>query len=121
SRSFRLGFVSVEARLVDPPGFLLESRPGRFKVVRANLDGVPREGKGTFRIVALEQPDRPMLPADQPPSEGSRGPVSRGRPRSGVSTSRTNEGSFQTPGDAMRPRWDTAYDPARVMRLWKDS
>jgi len=68
SRSFRLGFVSVEARVDAPPGFLLESRQGRLRIVRTSLDGVPRQGTGSWRIAQLEQPDRPMLPADQPPT-----------------------------------------------------
>ena len=121
SRSFRLGFVSVEARLVDPPGFLLASRPGRFRVSRTNLDGTARAGKGSWRIVALEQPARASLPADLPPSGTSRGTVARGR-GSAVSSPRIPSGNeFRTPGDALRPRWDTAYDPAAVMRLWKDA
>src|SRR6266542_2592830 len=47
SRSFRLGFVSVEARVDAPPGFLLESRQGRLRIVRTSLDGVPRQGTGS--------------------------------------------------------------------------
>jgi uncharacterized protein YfaS (alpha-2-macroglobulin family) len=122
SRSFRLGFVSIEARLVEPPGFLLESRPGRFRISRANLDGVARAGKGSWRIVALEQPASPMLPADQPPS-GDAWPVSIGRARGSAASpaSKIARGEgFRTPGDALRPRWDTEYDPARMVRLWKD-
>ncbi|HEV2064148.1 MAG TPA: MG2 domain-containing protein, partial [Thermoanaerobaculia bacterium] len=103
SRSFRLGFVSVEARVDAPPGFLLESRPGRFRVVRTNLDGVPRAGHGSFRIVTLEQPGKTMLPADQP-----------------VSGRASTKDTYRTPGDAMRPRWDTEYSPERMIRLWKD-
>lgn len=102
SRSFRLGFVSVEARVEQPQGFLLESRPGRFTVVRSSLDGVPRAGPGSWRIMRLEQPARGMLPADQAP----RLPASGER--------------FHTPGDAERPRWDTEYSPERMVRLWKD-
>ena len=120
SRSFRLGFVSVEASLVDPPGFLLASRPGRFRVSRTNLDGTARAGKGSWRIVALEQPARPMLPADQPPDDRA-GNVPL-RQALAVSNSRFPSGdAFRTPGDALRPRWDTAYDPAAMMRLWKDA
>src|SRR6266542_2878238 len=112
SRSFRIGFVSVEARVDAPPGFLLESRRGRLRIVRTNLDGVPRPGTGSWRIARLEQPDRPMLPADQPPTIATwAGLVRRGRP--------SPEG-FQTPGDALRPRWDTDYAPERMIRLWKD-
>ena len=112
SRSFRLGFVSVEARVDAPPGFLLESRRGRLRIVRTNLDGVPRPGTGSWRIARLEQPDRPMLPADQPPTIATwAGLVRRGR---------SSPDGLQTPGDALRPRWDTDYAPERMIRLWKD-
>ncbi len=112
SRSFRLGFVTVEARVDAPPGFLLESRPGRFQILRTNLDGVPREGKGSWRIARLEQPEKTMLPADQPPTAATRaGPAPRGR---------SSPEDFHTPGDELRPRWDTEYAPERMMHLWKD-
>jgi uncharacterized protein YfaS (alpha-2-macroglobulin family) len=112
TRSFRLGFVAIEARLDAPPGFLLEARPGRLRIVRTNLDGVPRQGKGSWRIARLEQPEKPMLPADQPPTITAwAGLLRRGR---------SSPESFQTPGDALRPRWDTDYTPERMIRLWKD-
>ncbi len=112
SRSFSLGFVSVEARVDAPPGFLLESRRSSFRIVRTNLDGVPRQGKGSWRITRLEQPERSMLPADQPPSTTTWARLGRsGRP---------SPQGFQTPGDALRPRWDTDYAPERMIRLWKD-
>ncbi len=104
SRSFRLGFVSVEAHVAEPPGFLIESRPGELRVARTNLDGAPRPGKGSWRLVALAQPDKTILPADQPVSGGP-APV----------------GEFRTPGDALRPRWDTRYQPESLIRLWKDA
>ncbi len=116
SRSFRLGFTSVEARVVEPPGFLLESRPGRFRIARTDLDGAPRPGKGAWRIVALEQPAKPMLPADQPPTAEWRGSAFPGTRPPGASAG----AGFQTPGDLLRPRWDTEYAPQRMARLWKD-
>jgi uncharacterized protein YfaS (alpha-2-macroglobulin family) len=116
SRTFRLGFTSVEAHVVDPPGFLLESRPGRFRIARTDLDGAPRPGKGAWRIVALEQPAKTMLPADQPPTAGSRG---TGYPNTRPAGTSAGAG-FQTPGDLLRPRWDTDYAPEHMIRLWKD-
>ncbi|HLN57817.1 MAG TPA: MG2 domain-containing protein, partial [Thermoanaerobaculia bacterium] len=112
SRSFRLGFASVEARVDAPPGFLLESRPGRLRILRTNLDGMPRAGNGSWRIARLEQPEKTMLPADQPPTVTTwAGPLPRGR---------SSPEDFHTPGDELRPRWNTDYAPERMMRLWKD-
>jgi uncharacterized protein YfaS (alpha-2-macroglobulin family) len=117
SRSFRLGFVSVEARVDAPPGFLLDSKPGRFRVVRTSLDGVPRAGKGSWSIARLEQPGQTLLPADQPPTIRTWAGLVR-RPSSPRRGATADE--YQTPGDALRPRWDTDYAPERMMRLWKD-
>ncbi len=112
ARSFRLGFVSVEARVEAPPGFLLESRQSRLRIVRTSLDGVPRQGKGSWRIARLEQPEKTMLPADQPPTVTTRaGLAPRGR---------SSPEDFHTPGDELRPRWNTDYAPERMMHLWKD-
>jgi uncharacterized protein YfaS (alpha-2-macroglobulin family) len=121
SRSFRLGFVSVEARLVDPPGFLLALRPGRFRVSRTNLDGTARAGKGSWRIVALEQPAHASLPADMPLSGDARTSVAPVQRFPVPSSGFPSGDKFRTPGDALRPRWDTVYDPAAVMRLWTDA
>lgn len=115
SRSFRLGFVSVEARVDSPPGFLTESRAGQLRVVRTSLDGVPRQGRGLWRIVRLEQPAKTMLPADQSPTITTWAGLLR-RP-SGSAGGAANRD--QTPGDLLRPRWDTEYSAERMIRLWK--
>src|SRR6185503_3273833 len=62
TRRFRLGFVSVEARLTDLPGFLLENRATSVSILRTDLDGTPRAGAGAWRLVALRQPGQTLLP-----------------------------------------------------------
>ena len=103
SRSFRLGFVSVEARIEMPGGFLLAGTKEDIQVTRTSLDGVPRPGRGAWRIVRLVQPESPLLPADLPPDPPG-----------------TAEGTVRTQGDALRPRWETNYSPDQVMASWKD-
>ncbi len=103
SRTFRLGFVSVEARFEMPYGFVREGVKERVKIVRTSLDGVPCAGRGSWRILRLAQPKSAVLPADEladaPP------PAADG---------------YRTPGDALRPRWQTDYAPDRVMGRWED-
>jgi uncharacterized protein YfaS (alpha-2-macroglobulin family) len=101
SRSFRLGFVSVEARIAMAQGFVRPSQTGRVTFTRTNLDGVPRAGRGSWRLLRLVQP-AVRMPAEEPadpPAKAS---------------------GFRTPGDAIRPRWDTSYAPERILRRWKD-
>ncbi|MFY9550111.1 MAG: alpha-2-macroglobulin family protein [Thermoanaerobaculia bacterium] len=107
SRSFRLGFVSVEARIEPPAGFVREREPVRIKVVRTNLDGVPRAGKASWRLVRLAQPRETLLPAEQPADPASE-------------PGETDAKAFGTPGDLLRPRWQMEYAPERVMARWED-
>ncbi len=63
-RSFRLGFVAVEAAITSELGFLSQNEPASLRVVRSDLDGSPRAGVAAWRLVNLEQPDEAPLPAD---------------------------------------------------------
>ena len=103
SRTFRLGFVAVEARFELPHGFVLEGASESVKVVRTSLDGIPRAGRGSWRLLRIVQPKAAVLPADEPadlaPDEGNR---------------------YRTAGDRLRPRWQTDYSPDHVMSGWED-
>ncbi len=99
-RSFRLGFVAVEAAISSELGFLSEREPSTLRVVRADLDGSPRAGAAAWRLVALEQPDETPMPADL------ERPI---RPREQV---------YASDGDALRARWDSSYDHRAVLTTW---
>jgi len=103
SRVFRLGFVAVEARLDDPPGFLRAGSATTLTILRSDLDGKPAPGTGRWELRRLMEPERPALPADLP--AGSPG--------------RHDDGAYHTPGDALRPRWEGSYDPGAVLARWK--
>lgn len=106
-RSFRLGWVSVEAQLGSEQQFLLAGQPGAFNLVRSDLNGTPRPGQGTWRVVALKQPAQALMPADQPvPSpEGER---AEGQPR------------VATEGDKLQPRWQVDGSYTRLLSQWED-
>ncbi len=103
TRTFRLGFVAVEARIDLPGGFLRAGGRSEVTVVRTNLDGAPRPGQGGWRLFRLEQPSEAPLPADLPPDP-----------------TETAKGGLRTPGDALRPRWQTGYAAEQVMAQWKN-
>ncbi len=104
-RSFRLGFVSVEARIQEEQGFVDAKAESSFVITRTDLNGTPRSGKGTWRVARLVQPETALLPADQPLPEG------RGA---------EEKDSYETPGDRLRPRWEYAPSPEVILRLWKE-
>ncbi|WP_224245212.1 alpha-2-macroglobulin family protein [Hyalangium gracile] len=106
SRAFRLGFVAVEARVDSDEGFFQEGRPAELRLTRSNLDGVPQPGKGSWRLVTLQQPVQPMLPAEEPIEPPPGPPPAGAEPRT------------VTPGDALRPRWSEEYAPERTLRRW---
>jgi uncharacterized protein YfaS (alpha-2-macroglobulin family) len=101
-RSFRLGFVAVEASISSELGFLSEREESTLRVVRSDLDGSPRAGAAAWRLVALEQPDETPMPADL------ERPI---RPRERV---------YASDGDALRARWDSSYDHRAVLGSWEE-
>ena len=101
-RSFRLGLVSVEARLDVGVGFLRQAEAAKVKVVRTDLDGTPRAGTGSWRLSDLVQPPQPLLPADQPV------------------LARRDSATLETPGDKLRPRWEGGASAAETMHGWPE-
>jgi len=102
SRVFRLGFVTVEARIESVRGFLSSAESTRLMVYRADLDGVPQAGEAEWRLVALEQPTEVLLPADQPRPEPP------------------DDEAYRTPGDLQRPRWERTPEATEMLGRWED-
>lgn len=110
SRSFRLGFVSVEGRVESDAGFVREDLPSEMRLVRSNLDGAPQAGPGRWRLIALKAPGRPLMPSEAP--------VEVPRPLEAEAQERKEKSP--TPGDALRARWDTNFDVEQTLRRWDD-
>ena len=105
SRVFRLGFVSVEARITAESGFFRGDAESAFTILRADLNGTPKPGKGSWRVVKLIQPQTTLLPSDQPlPDSGPAGDAKK----------------YETPGDRLRPRWASAPSPEFILYSWKE-
>ena len=103
-RVFRLGFVAVEARLEPQREFFEAGVPPRIELRRMDLDGTPRGGDGSWRLVELEQPGRALLPAEVPRED---------RPGD-------REAGHRTPGDRLRPRWAKGEQPGAILARWDD-
>ncbi|HSB35569.1 MAG TPA: alpha-2-macroglobulin family protein, partial [Thermoanaerobaculia bacterium] len=114
-RRFRLGTVAVEARMNRDTAFYRDGAPALATLLRTDLDGTPRAGKGTWRLVRLSPPAATVLPADQPaiPAAGNGDPDAPAPVAEG-------ENSVVTPGDRLRPRWETRFSADEWMRGWKD-
>jgi len=103
-RSFNLGFIDIDAKVKATNGFYLAGKKASFSISRTDLNGIPKPGRGTWRVVELVQPDKTLLPADQPLS-----------PEPG-----TVDPDFPpTTGDLQRPRWDEIR-PGEVLEQWAE-
>jgi uncharacterized protein YfaS (alpha-2-macroglobulin family) len=102
-RGFRLGFVSVAASINAEAGFMQVGDTSSLTVARTSLDGVPRSGKGVWRLVSLDQPSHALLPADVP-----------------VYFSQENKDPYRTKGDVLIPRWSTNISTATTLGRWQD-
>lgn len=112
SRSFQLGLVAVKASVELPSGFVAPPRaeaPNTVVTVhRTSLDGVPRPGAGSYRLLALVQPKTTTPPAELPLRE----------PPAAANSNKPQP--YQTPGDRLRPRWQPDYRLEAVLASWED-
>jgi uncharacterized protein YfaS (alpha-2-macroglobulin family) len=116
-RRFRLGFVAVEARIEKSTSFFLEGKTGSVSIVRTDLDGAPRAGKGVWRLIRLVPPEKTLLPADLPSRNLQNGAF---RAEKDADEPGRRERDFRTPGDLLRPRWETAFSAEEWMRDWPE-
>jgi uncharacterized protein YfaS (alpha-2-macroglobulin family) len=112
TRGFRLGFTAVEAQVQAETAFFREGQKAAMKIRRTDLDGVPRAGKGRWRLVSLSQPKSPALPSEQPRQKRAVAAEDEGDGDGG--------GDFETPGDKLRPRWEASYSAEAVLRSFGD-
>jgi uncharacterized protein YfaS (alpha-2-macroglobulin family) len=115
TRSYRLGFVAVEATLQTETAFLREGEEADLVIRRVDLDGEPRSGEGSWRLLALDQPRETLAPADQPLPEPN---AEIGSPAKAETAAQRK--AYRTPGDRLRPRWAPRYTPEAVLASWPD-
>ena len=106
SRSFRLGFVAVEATISLDAGFVAKGSHEKLQIRRQSLDGTPRAGDGSFQLFALKEPPKTLTPADLPRPEKPK--------EDGLAA------EFQTPGDKLLPRWDRSRQAESFLASFAD-
>lgn len=104
-RTFRLGWVAVEATLEKEDPLFVAGEAMTVVATRRDLDGVARPGSGSFRLVALDVPARAPLPAALPV-----------RPAHAAA----KDDPYATPGDALRPRWSGGTTVADTLAFYAD-
>lgn len=104
SKTVRVGQISVEATFALRAGFFREGQPIAVGVTRTDLNGAGRAGKGTWRVVALQQPRAALLPADEPLARNPLAP----------------KPDLITAGDEVRSRLSPGYSYTATLRGWAD-
>lgn len=102
SRSFTVGKLGISADISQEQNFAIAGKPFALTVQRKDLNGTPRPGTGFWQVYQVQQPAKPVLPADIPVKTSSR---------------------YATPGDKLSPRWASiqqAYSLDNTARDWKD-
>ncbi|MCK5378802.1 MAG: hypothetical protein KAJ78_05325, partial [Acidobacteria bacterium] len=100
-RSFRLGFTAIEATIDLGGGYVPSHQTHEISILRMDLDATPRAGAGAWRLVGLENPPQTLTPAQEP-------------------VKHDEDDRHVTDGDRTRARWNTSYDPARVLSTWDE-
>ena len=98
-RVFRLGFVAVKATPSNVDSFQVSGEPGEVTILRTDLDGRPKAGKGQWRLHRLVTPEQAQMPTDQPVIE-------------------SDSAGYKTNGDRLQPRWIPHFDPQRLLSSW---
>lgn len=101
-RSFRAGFVMVDASLEPARPFFGEKEKIEVALRRFDLDGQGRAGRGSWRLLKVAA-ERPLLPAELP-----------------VALRGAGAEAFALPGDRTEPRHRASYDEAAARRQLDD-
>ncbi len=105
SKATRLGLVSIEAHASIDGEFLNEGKAAVVTTRRTDLDGNPRAGKGSFRLLALTAPGGTVMPSEEPIARSPEEEKSDG---------------YRSPGDSIKPRWQTGWNWTSTVRGWKE-
>ncbi|MCB0384586.1 MAG: hypothetical protein KDD43_04265, partial [Bdellovibrionales bacterium] len=99
-RSYRVGFVAVQARVHQVNNFFDAKERVNLQVHRSSLDGKALAGKGRYRIHRIRQPKGTPMPA-------------------GIERPNPEPNAYQHPDDFKTARWESNYNWKQVLFNWK--
>ncbi len=110
NKFFRIGFVSVEATLTWSELFFDVGNPFKIESRLSSLDGKPKKGSASYKLVRLKAPTATMPPA------------SYARDVNSVPDRDTyaDFAKYSTADDAKRARWDTDFRWESLAASWED-
>ena len=117
SRSYRLGFVAVEAKLDWDEGFFRSGQPATLRAMLSDLDGKPLKGSGTWKVARLE--GKAELPSELPLDQASESSLPRRRGSKAAGKS-ADKGDYSFDDDHRRARWETEFRWETVTQGWAE-
>lgn len=111
NKFFRIGFVSVEATLTWNSSYFDSEKPFSIDARLSSLDGKPKKGSASYKIVRLKAPTETLPPA------GYSRDVN-------MSSDRDLNADFQkyaSPDDGKRARWETDFRWETLAATWDDA
>ncbi len=99
-RTFRIGDVAIETDIQVKNPFIVEGDTYQLDLLRADLDGTPREGNAFWNLHTIQQPAKPILPSEIPLKL------------------KEDKARFATQGDKLRPRWKPYENEDNKKNLW---
>jgi uncharacterized protein YfaS (alpha-2-macroglobulin family) len=110
SRSYRLGFVAVEADLLWTPVYFRSDEAIDIKAQLRTLDGKPQAGSAKYRVVRLKSPASSVVPSELPRAQNQHEQIH-------------TEADFEKyghPDDNKRARWETQFNWEALAAVWPE-
>ena len=104
-RSFRIGFTDLSASLALGGGYVPTEKEFDVEVSRKDLNGLPKQGTGTWRLARLKEPAKTLTPMEQGPS---------------AEFLALMKGRQLSPDDLVPSRVSPNYDVRAVLRSWPE-
>lgn len=108
-KDFRIGFTTVEATLSWADFFFDAGKPFKVETRLTSLDGKPKKGSASYRIVRLNAPASTLPPANYPRDPNA------SNDRDGFA-----DPKHASPDDAKKARWETEFRWESLAATWDE-
>lgn len=101
-KSFKLGFVSLEAQFNIEKGYFKAQTPLAIPIQLSDLNGLGKSGSAKWQIYKLSQPQKTLAPAELP-----------------IDAQANKKSKYSHADDFSRARWDTNFTQDQILQSWQ--
>ena len=117
TRTFSIGDISIQANINVDKAYANAGEAYSMEINRHDLNGTPRKGLAHWRLHRLQQPVKPLLPAELPVG-ALNDENDDGNQNSAIENLKEK---YKTKGDKLSPRWQAMPDLRSYTKDWKDA